>query len=178
MTTAQPRPPARSPAPALAAAPAPAPAPARPTADPETTGWSEHFTDRPQCVRGLRDHARAYLTRAHLPRPLRDDALLVISELVTNSIRHTHGPGSLRLAGGPHGLDVSVSDGGRELPVRRHADARTATDGRGLTLVAALCDTVTITLDTGTGKTVTAHLVPAAPARPAAPPLPGRTRRW
>ncbi|MFD9130099.1 hypothetical protein [Kitasatospora sp. NPDC059571] len=49
------------------------PAPRTPPA--ATAGeWREAFTDRHQCVAVVRAHARAFLVRAHLPRPLCEDA--------------------------------------------------------------------------------------------------------
>ncbi|WP_431683468.1 ATP-binding protein [Kitasatospora sp. KL5] len=158
----------------------PPPAPPAPHVAPaQTLEWSVSFTDAVQCVAEVRACARAFLTRAHLPRPLREDALLVISELVTNSVHHTHGPGSLHLANGPGGLDVDVSDTSRLLPQPRFAEPGTALDGRGLALVAALCDTVSVTLDTASGKTVHAHLAPLPPPpRPTAARPPGAARSW
>ncbi|MER8188690.1 ATP-binding protein, partial [Kitasatospora sp. NPDC094015] len=93
-------------------------------------------------------------------------------ELVTNAIRHTHGPGRVRLVHGPHGLDVEVSDASRILPQPRLVEAGASQSGRGLAIVAVLCDTLSVTLDLGSGKTVHAHLPPAPRApesvRPAA----------
>ncbi|MEV6210220.1 ATP-binding protein [Kitasatospora sp. NPDC051914] len=123
----------------------PPPAPPAPHVAPAQTLECVSFTDTVQCVAEVRACARAFLTRAHLPLPLREDALLVISELVTNSVHHTHGPGSLHLANGPDGLDVDVSDTSRLLPQPRFAEPGTALDGRGPALVAALCDTVSVT---------------------------------
>ncbi|MFD9130098.1 ATP-binding protein [Kitasatospora sp. NPDC059571] len=106
-----------------------------------------------------------------------------ISELVTNAVRHTCGPGTLRLTHGPGGVEVAVSDTSRLLPQPRVADTDTALNGRGLALVAALCDAVSVSLDTGSGKTVRAHLAPlpsAPPSRPApvAARPPGPSRNW
>ncbi|MEV7175394.1 ATP-binding protein [Kitasatospora sp. NPDC093679] len=155
--------------------PPPAPAPAQPP----LLEWTVAFGDADRCVAEVRAGARAFLTRAHLPRPLREDALVVISELVTNTVRHTHAPGSLRLAHGPSGLDVDVSDTSRVLPQPRLAEPGAALGGRGLTLVAALCDSVSVTLDTASGKTVHAHLAPLPPPpRPPAARPPGVARPW
>ncbi|GJF30387.1 hypothetical protein KNE206_30870 [Kitasatospora sp. NE20-6] len=169
-TVAHPRPACRrlEPPTALPTANAPAPGPA-----PTDGGLEEPFTDRLQCVADIRAHARTYLIRARLPRTVREDTLLVVSELVTNSILHTRGPGTLHLTGGPDGIEVSVSDTSRLMPLPRVTTTDTAIDGRGLALVTALCDTVSVTLDAGSGKTVHAHLAPPAPAQPTAPPRPG-----
>ncbi|GAA4989463.1 hypothetical protein GCM10025734_15780 [Kitasatospora paranensis] len=141
-------------------------------------GWSEPFTARLQCVADIRAHARAYLTRAQLPRAVREDAVLVVSELVTNSIRHTHGPGSLHLLGGPDGVEVSVHDTSRLMPLPRVVTADTALGGRGLALVVALCDAVAVTLEAGSGKTVHAHLTSPPPPAPTPASADGRTHHW
>ncbi|MFE2728787.1 ATP-binding protein [Kitasatospora sp. NPDC059327] len=157
---------------------APFPAPA-PTAQ---SAWTDRFPGRPACVAEVRAHALAFLTHARVPPALREDALLVVSELVTNAVRHTEGPGSVRLARDATGIDVTVSDTSRLLPVPRLTEPGSTTNGLGLRLVAALCDIVYTTLDPGSGKTVHAHLTAArGPAAAAGRPTaarPGRTRRW
>ncbi|MFJ1706285.1 ATP-binding protein [Kitasatospora sp. NPDC088346] len=163
------------------------PAPPCRGADAALLGWTEPFTDRPQCVTEVRAHARSFLARARLCGAERDDALLVLSELVTNSIRHAHGPGTLRLTAGPDGIGIDVSDGSRLMPTPRLTDPGRDTGGLGLHLVAVLCDSFSVTLDAGSGKTVHAHL-PHPDARPAAHPAAhprgddaprdGRTHHW
>ncbi|MGW4893167.1 ATP-binding protein [Kitasatospora sp. NPDC004240] len=148
--------------------------------------WDEAFTDRPDCVASVRAHARAFLERTRLPRTLYEDALLVISELVTNSVRHTRGPGTVHLTNDSAGIDITVSDTSRVVPQPRLAQPHTSTEGRGLHLVTALCDTVYVTLDPGSGKTVHAHLpLPGTPPQypaprpdPAPRPYDGRIRAW
>ncbi|MER8188676.1 ATP-binding protein [Kitasatospora sp. NPDC094015] len=150
--------------------------PLRPAVPPgPSPAWAEPFGDSARCVALVRSHARAFLLRAHLQRQLREDALLVISELVTNAIRHTHGPGRVRLAPGPDGLDVEVSDTSRVLPQPRLVEPGTALTGRGLAIVAVLCDTLSVTLDVGSGKTVHAHLAPVPPAPAPGPARPARS---
>lgn len=93
----------------------------------------------------------AHVARAHLVSWMealdvrgegRDDARLVLSELVGNAVRHARPlPGqTVRVAWstGPWGLHISVSDGGaRTAP---HKTAATARDlsGRGLAIVETL----------------------------------------
>ncbi|MBO8192464.1 SpoIIE family protein phosphatase [Streptomyces oryzae] len=63
---------------------------------------------------------------------------LIVSELVGNVVRHSEGPIGLRLLKS-NILTCEVSDGNETTPRRRHA-AVTDEEGRGLQLVAAMCD--------------------------------------
>ena len=69
-----------------------------------------------------------------------DDALLLISELVTNSVLHGGPPIVLAIDCDGQGLHVRVRDGGPTLPERRTADDG-AESGRGMTLVEMLSST-------------------------------------
>jgi anti-sigma regulatory factor (Ser/Thr protein kinase) len=89
----------------------------------------------------IRARARTALERCtELTPETRDDALLVISELVTNAIVHARPPAVLRLS--RHGLGralrIAVTDGGPS-PVRRdRSDGPPEEHGRGTGIVAAL----------------------------------------
>ncbi len=86
-----------------------------------------------------REFARASGCTEHAAQVL-DDALLLISELVTNSIRYG-GPTivlSVECDGGG-GLKVRVRDGSDRVPQQRQASADDET-GRGLMLVDLLSD--------------------------------------
>ncbi|MDP9433847.1 MAG: ATP-binding protein [Actinomycetota bacterium] len=74
-----------------------------------------------------------------LPAPLRDDLLLVLSELVTNAVRHALDDRDLALTVVclDDELVVTVRDHVPALPVQRRA-APDAESGRGMTLVAAV----------------------------------------
>ncbi|MGY5044509.1 ATP-binding protein [Streptomyces sp. 900105755] len=103
---------------------------------------------------------RALLARAghHPDRLPSQDAQLVVSELVTNAVRHAPGPGGLALEVSPDAglLRIAVSDGSRRPPVLPARDpARVG--GHGLHLVTRLCEGL-ITLEQETGKLVVAHL--------------------
>ncbi|MEW2249567.1 ATP-binding protein [Streptomyces sp. NPDC006975] len=79
------------------------------------------------------------------------DAQLVVSELVTNAVRHAPGPGALLLEVTADGalLRVGVRDTSRHLPLLREHDPRRV-GGHGLHLVGRLCDEVrAVPLDTG-----------------------------
>ena len=69
-----------------------------------------------------------------------DDALLLISELVTNSVLHGGPPIVLAVDCDGSGLHVRVRDGGPTMPVPRSADAA-AESGRGMSLVDLLSST-------------------------------------
>ncbi|WP_329282108.1 ATP-binding protein [Streptomyces sp. NBC_01451] len=86
------------------------------------------------------------------------DAQLVVSELVTNALRHAPGPGGLALEVTPDAalLRITVRDSSRRPPVLRAHDVRRV-GGHGLHLVTRLCDQLhTIGLETG--KQIVAHL--------------------
>ncbi|WP_432523093.1 ATP-binding protein [Kineococcus sp. SYSU DK006] len=87
--------------------------------------------------------ARAFLSEAycalHHARVL-DEAQLLVSELVTNAVRHGGPPVRVRVdCDGSAGLQVAVSDGSRKPPVRRTA-APEAEGGRGVALVDIISD--------------------------------------
>jgi anti-sigma regulatory factor (Ser/Thr protein kinase) len=93
-------------------------------------------------------HARAALA-AWLARERRGDAsfaevaVLLVSELVTNAIRHgtSAGDGTVRLTAkaAPQGVRIAVQDGGTNGEVRRRTDRRDDDPGGfGLELVATL----------------------------------------
>ncbi|MEW9531035.1 ATP-binding protein [Microbispora sp. NPDC049125] len=64
-----------------------------------------------------------------------DDVLLVVSELVTNALRHGDGSPVLRLSGGVTWMRVEVADDGAGLPRLRR---RGRMDGWGLNLIQQL----------------------------------------
>ncbi len=74
-----------------------------------------------------------------LPRELVDDVTLVISEMVTNALRHGRSPVSLRLRRSPVALVVEVWDAAAFLP-RRLRPSPDDEGGRGVQLVALLAD--------------------------------------
>jgi anti-sigma regulatory factor (Ser/Thr protein kinase) len=71
---------------------------------------------------------------------LLDDALLLISELVTNSVLHGGPPIVLAIECDGEGLHVRVRDGGPTMPTPRTADEG-AESGRGMSLVDLLSST-------------------------------------
>ncbi|MEV7201327.1 ATP-binding protein [Streptomyces griseoluteus] len=95
------------------------------------------FPPEPGAVRGARAAVRGQLGRWHLDS-LADLTALLVSELVTNSLRHADGPIGLRLvrpAGLGGALLVEVSDQVPDLPRERIARPEDES-GRGVALVA------------------------------------------
>ncbi|MER5637485.1 PAS domain S-box protein [Kitasatospora sp. NPDC002227] len=80
-----------------------------------------------------------------------DDACLLLSELLTNSVRHARGPIGLRLRRTAAELTVEISDHSPEHPHPRLA-ADEEESGRGLTIVEALAQSWGVRPN-GTGKT-------------------------
>ena len=93
------------------------------------------------------------------------DAVVVVSELVTNAITHAVCPCDLRLALLPDVLRVAVTDSGAGAPEPRQASA-TREGGRGLYLVNALTSAWGMEPNPDGGKVVWAELTrsPAADA--------------
>ncbi|MFF1870637.1 ATP-binding protein [Kitasatospora herbaricolor] len=140
--------------------------------------WQARFTAAPDSVGGVRVAVRRYFDRVRPGRPQeRDDLLLVVSELVTNAVRHAGGPGVVDLALLPDAVDIAVSDPSRTLPLPRLPDPCAGTGGLGLHLVAALCGPVQVTLDPGSGKTVHARLPCRRPTGPEVAAAPAARRR-
>lgn len=101
--------------------------------------------------------ARQFLRRAtcseHAGHVL-EDAVLLVSELVTNSVVHGGPPIVVAVdCATTNGLQVRVRDGSRELP--RPRDARSTDEGgRGLNLLAMLSDDWGVETEADDGKQV------------------------
>ncbi|MFF3615145.1 ATP-binding protein [Streptomyces sp. NPDC002580] len=111
----------------------------------------------PQAAVQARRMARAFL--GGLPRPVPREAseavTLVVSELVTNVVRHAHGRlCSLDLRDVGHGVGISVTDDDPEPPRPRRLDL-TGQGGFGWPLVRRLSSELTV-LPRPDGKTVRA----------------------
>ncbi|WP_253767285.1 ATP-binding protein [Goodfellowiella coeruleoviolacea] len=85
-----------------------------------------------------------------------DDVVLIVSELVSNALRHGRGAPVLRLANTGARLRVEVADQSPVLPTLRPAGA---TGGWGLRLVGRLAADWGVVPEDG-GKTVWCELVP------------------
>ena len=95
----------------------------------------------PHASREARMAARVVLEDWDVPAPVVDDALLVISELVTNAVRHAGTTSTLELELGQTGMQlrVALADGSTARPRPRRAGTA-AEDGRGMAILAALSD--------------------------------------
>jgi anti-sigma regulatory factor (Ser/Thr protein kinase) len=121
----------------------------------------------PSSVAAVRHAIVVDLQRAGFGRELSDDAALLASELMGNSIRHARSLPSHQVqvdwSLDATGVRIAVTDGGgRDKPVPRQAQLDD-TSGRGLTIVAALAD------DWGVDErpdrtTVWAHLAAPVPS--------------
>ncbi|MFF9066656.1 ATP-binding protein [Streptomyces sp. NPDC014891] len=113
-------------------------------------------------IGAARDFTADFLAAASdvLPRPLPCDrvdlAKLVVSELVTNAVRHAPGPCRLLLELREDLLEVSVFDRAAAAPVPRGHDPRRIGQ-HGVEIVVAVCESVTVEPES-TGKRVRARL--------------------
>jgi anti-sigma regulatory factor (Ser/Thr protein kinase) len=109
-------------------------------------------------VAEARRAARAALEQWGVDESARGDAVLVVSELVTNTLRHAQPPIELRMrrdkrdSGGRDRIVIEVSDGAAVPPTMREMNPA-APSGRGLHLVAGLAHSWG-TRPTGSGKSV------------------------
>jgi anti-sigma regulatory factor (Ser/Thr protein kinase) len=122
------------------------------------------YAGRSPVIGEARDFTAVFLDRAAvLGAPVaevkRGDALLVVSELVTNAVRHAPGPCTLALDLRDGLLEIAVSDTSTRPPQPQHFEPRRIGQ-HGLEIVLALCARVD-TSTTEHGKTVRAHLLVA-----------------
>ncbi|MGW3118537.1 ATP-binding protein [Streptomyces sp. NPDC001107] len=100
-------------------------------------GFEVNFLPADSRVRQMRRVTSAHLRLWDL-KALRDTAVLVVSELVTNAVRHGQGkPVGLRVTNSAHELRIEVTDGS-PTPARLHEAGEAAENGRGLLLVSAV----------------------------------------
>ena len=98
---------------------------------------------QPDSVKIARDFTRGTLRNWGMPA-LADDAVLVVSELVTNALRYGAAVRDgrlairLRLLAQPPYLMCLVTDASRDIPLRRRTGTGDAT-GRGLQVIESCC---------------------------------------
>lgn len=90
-----------------------------------------------------------------------DDITLIVSELVSNAVKHGEPEILLRMRLDPLAIDVSVLDHGSGVPSEEvRTPATSATSGRGLSIVERLAsDWGVVPFEGGGGKTVWARLI-------------------
>lgn len=117
---------------------------------PETMTW-----DLPSSAQAPR-LARRYLAEAlpDISAHARDVVHLMVTETVTNAVRHGSGPVTMELLTTSAGVRVAVRDNGSRVPQQRTSSALEE-GGRGLQIIAALATEWGVTpARTGSGKTV------------------------
>ncbi|CAM5675753.1 ATP-binding protein [Streptomyces avidinii] len=87
-----------------------------------------------------------------------DTVVLVVSELVTNALRHGGGTYALRLAAHPTTIEVTVEDHSPQHPRPRTPDLKHGTGGFGWHMVNDLAHATVVTPTPEGGKTVRALL--------------------
>ncbi|WP_019629238.1 ATP-binding protein [Actinomadura atramentaria] len=107
-----------------------------------------------EAVSGARTFVARWLTDHGYPAAVRDDALVVAAELLSNAYLHTAGPDILvRVFGCAAGPVIEIWDTADDLPEPARPDD-TAESGRGLTIVAALARAWGTARHPTTGKAV------------------------
>ncbi|MEV6118021.1 ATP-binding protein [Streptomyces sp. NPDC052109] len=93
----------------------------------------------PGAVSAVRRSAAAVLADWDVSASIADDALLVVSELVTNAIIHARPPAVLGLSWEGDAIRIEVTDAGPVIPACRSRDGIDPDEhGRGETIVHAL----------------------------------------
>ncbi|MGY1499001.1 ATP-binding protein [Streptomyces sp. QTS52] len=98
-----------------------------------------------------------WLAACEAPFGAASDAVLIVSELVTNTFRHTSGPCTLTLTVRGSELDIGVADTSAEVPRARAVTGVDERGGFGLTMLGELGARVSVA-PTPEGKTVHAAL--------------------
>ncbi|MFJ8884506.1 ATP-binding protein [Streptomyces sp. NPDC102402] len=108
-------------------------------------------------VAEARDSTRTFLQRLLRPIPSEtaDSVILVVSELVTNALRHGGGTFTLDLNAHPADIEVAVHDRSPQSPRMRAPDVDGATGGFGWPMVNRLARTTAVTRRPSGGKTLT-----------------------
>ena len=122
---------------------------------PMDDGATIDLENNPDSVARAREFARARIIEWQA-QALLDDALVVVSELVSNAVSHARSAPTLRLTYGAETLRIEVADDGTGTPEPR-PPSMTREGGRGLYLITAMA-AVWGTAENETGKVVWAEL--------------------
>ncbi|MFJ7270429.1 ATP-binding protein [Streptomyces sp. NPDC099050] len=127
-----------------------------------TTMTADHTAFRAlTSIAGARQAARAFLEALGQPAmepESADSVILVVSELVTNAVRHGGGSYTLRLAAHPGTIEVAVEDSSPHPPRMRTPDLDDGSGGFGWQMVNNLARATVVTPGPEGGKTVRALL--------------------
>jgi anti-sigma regulatory factor (Ser/Thr protein kinase) len=112
-------------------------------------------SELPEVRAEVRAHARA----AGLSQARADDLVLAVSEVAANTLRHTPGPGVLRIWHDDTEIVCEIRDEGiiADPMAGRRTPLPGALDGHGLWLVHQVCDLVELSSGAG-GTTVRMHM--------------------
>ena len=112
-------------------------------------------------VADARDATRAFLGGLRQPvggPEVAATVVLVVSELVTNALRHGGGACTLELTAHPDSIEATVHDNSPQAPRMRTRDLNGGTGGFGWPMVNRLVRTTALTRRAFGGKTVSARL--------------------
>ncbi|GHJ97758.1 ATP-binding protein [Streptomyces sp. NE5-10] len=111
-------------------------------------------------IADARDNARAFLEglAPALAPEATDTVILVVSELVTNALRHGGGTCTLDLTAHHDSIEVAVHDPSPQAPRMRTPDLNGGTGGFGWPMVNHLARATAVTHHDAGGKTVSALL--------------------
>ncbi|MGR8008522.1 ATP-binding protein [Streptomyces hypolithicus] len=112
-------------------------------------------------VADARERARDFLDGLAQPTiaaEAADTVVLVVSELVTNALRHGAGTCTLDLTAHPDSIEVAVHDSSPQAPRMRTPDLNGGTGGFGWPMVNRLARATAVTPRPSGGKTVSALL--------------------
>jgi anti-sigma regulatory factor (Ser/Thr protein kinase) len=116
----------------------------------------------PSSVSDVRKRLCADLLASGVYAEVADDAAVIISELISNALRHARPlpTGDIRVAWTHEGdlVRLAVSDGGSMTEPRRARATLSSLGGRGLSIVEALADRWGVSHDEENGTTVWASL--------------------
>jgi len=116
----------------------------------------------PPAVGAARRQVRRELAEEHLPGPLLDDVEVVLSELMSNAVRHARPiAGGVLLVGwrlADDELTIRVTDGGSVKRIEPRDSSPMADSGRGLHIVERLASTWGVTDHAGALRSVWAIL--------------------
>jgi anti-sigma regulatory factor (Ser/Thr protein kinase) len=112
-------------------------------------------------VAGAREDTRVFLeglVQSAIAVETAETIVLVVSELVTNALRHGGGTCTLDLTAHPDSIEVAVNDRSPQVPRMRTPDLNGGTGGFGWPMVNSLARATAVTRQTSGGKTVSAIL--------------------